>query len=142
MLGALELPYANPLHPFSAGGLGFFAYDLKNHLERLPTTAVDDLKLPEMVWAFPRSLLVHDRRADKYWGLNVVYENASGRLQVEEEAELVPGDSPLGTYRVGPLKSNFTRPAYLQAIRRIRDYIRQGDVYQVNLAQRDRKSVV
>jgi para-aminobenzoate synthetase component 1 len=136
LLGALELPDANPLHPFSAGGLGFLAYDLKNHLERLPTTAVDDLKLPEMVWAFPRSLLVHDRRADKYWGLKVVYENASGRLQVEEEAELVPGDSPLGTYRVGPLKSNFTRPAYLQAIRRIRDYIRQGDVYQVNLAQR------
>ena len=37
---------------------------------------------------------------------------------------------------MGTLTSNFSREAYLAAIRRIRDYIRQGDVYQVNLAQR------
>jgi para-aminobenzoate synthetase component 1 len=43
---------------------------------------------------------------------------------------------PLGAYRVGPPKSNFTREAYLQALSRIREYIRQGDVYQVNLTQR------
>ena len=43
---------------------------------------------------------------------------------------------PLGAYRVGPPRSNFTREAYLQALSRIREYIRQGDVYQVNLTQR------
>ena len=46
-----------------------------------------------------------------------------------------PGD-PLGAYRVGPPRSNFTREAYLQALSRIREYIAQGDVYQVNLTQR------
>ena len=54
ILGALKLPGDPPLTPMAAGGLGFLAYDLKNHLERLPTTAVDDLHLPEMVFAFPR----------------------------------------------------------------------------------------
>lgn len=135
LLGSLELPGASPLHPFSAGGMGFLAYDLKNHLERLPTTAVDDLRLPEMVLTFPRRLLVHDRGRNKFWALRVIYEDGSGRLQAGEEG-LWPGDNTLGTYLVGALKSNFTRPAYLQAIRRIRDYIRKGDVYQVNLAQR------
>ena len=49
LLGALEIPGPTPLAPFAAGGLGFLAYDLKNHLERLPTTALDDLNLPDLV---------------------------------------------------------------------------------------------
>ncbi len=136
VLEALRLPGASPLHPLAAGGLGFLAYDLKNHLERLPTTAADDLKVPEMVFAFPRRLVVHDRRAGKFWQIRVCYEDARGRLLKGAEDPLPPPGEALGTYRVGELKSNFTREAYLAAITRIRDYIRQGDVYQVNLAQR------
>jgi para-aminobenzoate synthetase component 1 len=135
VLGSLELPGPSPLPPCAAGGLGFLAYDLKNQLERLPTTAVDDLGLPEMVWAFPRKMLVHDRRAGQFWQINVTYEDANGRRQAEVP-EMPPFDDSLGFYQVGPLHSNFTREAYLQAVGRIREYIRQGDVYQVNLSQR------
>ncbi len=67
-----------PLPPFSAGGLGFLAYDLKNHLEHLPQTAVDDLGLPELVLAFPRRLVVHDRRAGRFWQVSVTYEDPGG----------------------------------------------------------------
>lgn len=136
ILGALELPGDSPLAPMAAGGLGFLAYDLKNHLERLPTTAVDDLHLPEMVFAFPRRLVVHDRRAGRYWQVGVTFENAGGRRAESEDGEIWPPAVPVGGYRVGPPKSNFTREAYLQALARIREYIRQGDVYQVNLTQR------
>ena len=73
LLAALELPGEAPLPPFSAGGLGFLAYDLKNHLEKLPQTAVDDLRLPEMVLAFPRRLVVHDRRGGRFWQVRVTY---------------------------------------------------------------------
>jgi len=134
VLGSLELPGPSPLQPCAAGGFGFLAYDLKNHLERLPATAIDDLGLPEMVWAFPRRLLVHDRRAGRFWQVKVVYENAHGRRP--ETPELPRVDDLLGDYQVGALRSNFTREAYLQAVSRVREYIRQGDVYQVNLAQR------
>ena len=34
------------------------------------------------------------------------------------------------------LQSNFTRPAYLSAIRKIKSYLTAGDCYQVNLSQR------
>jgi para-aminobenzoate synthetase component 1 len=136
LLGALEMPGDPPLAPLAAGGLGFLAYDLKNHLERLPTTALDDLHLPEMVFAFPRRLLVHDRRAGRYWQVEVTYEAAGGRRLAPEDGELWPPATPVGPYRVGKPRSNFTREAYLQALTRIREYIRQGDVYQVNLTQR------
>jgi para-aminobenzoate synthetase component 1 len=134
ILAALALPGPSPLPPCAAGGLGFLAYDLKNLLERLPTTAVDDLALPEMVWAFPRRLLVHDRRAGQFWQVKVIYEDQKGRRAAA--AELPDIENSLGSYQVGPLHSNFTREAYLQGVSRVREYIRQGDVYQVNLSQR------
>ena len=92
--------------------------------------------LPELVLAFPRRLVVHDRRAGRFWQVRVTYEDPQGRRSAPEEGEIWPPAVPLGAYRVGPPQSNFTREAYLQALSRIREYIRQGDVYQVNLTQR------
>ena len=135
LLGELTLNGGAQGTPFAAGALGFLAYDLKNHLERLPQTAADDLGLPEMVLAFPRRVLVHDRGARAFREVRVVYEDQAGRVLPEGEP-LPPVPGPVGSYRVGPPASNFTREAYLEAIRRIREYIINGDVYQVNLAQR------
>jgi len=42
----------------------------------------------------------------------------------------------LESYSFGQIKSNFSRNEYVNAIKRIKDYIRHGDVYQVNLSQR------
>ncbi len=135
VLGELALPGPPPVLPLAAGGLGFLAYDLKNHLERLPATALDDLRLPELVLAFPRRLLVHDRWEDRHFQVEVCFEDRAGRRLPPGEA-LPAGPRTVGDYQVGPLASNFSRQAYLAAVARIREYIRQGDVYQVNLSQR------
>ncbi|MGQ9688198.1 MAG: anthranilate synthase component I family protein [Desulfobaccales bacterium] len=135
LLAALEMPGPSPVAPFSAGGLGFLAYDLKNHLERLPTTAEDNLGLPELVLGFPRRLLVHDRRADTFSLVEVVWEDGRGRVP-PAGATFPPLNNPPLEFRVGRLQSNFSRDDYLRAVSRIREYIKAGDVYQVNLSQR------
>lgn len=135
VLGALEIPGSPPVAPFSAGGLGFLAYDLKNHLERLPATAQDDLGLPDLVLAFPRRLVVHDRRAGRFWSLEVVWEDGRGRVP-SRSSYIPPANNDPPGFQVGRLQSNFTRADYLRAVGRIREYIKNGDVYQVNLSQR------
>ncbi len=137
LLGKLELPGSSPVPPYSGGAMGFLAYELKNHLEHLPQQAADDLHLPELVMAFHRRLVVHDRAAGRFWQVRVIHEDTQGRQPAPHPEDLpLTGDGPAGPYRVGPLTSNFERAAYLQAVSRIRDYIRQGDIYQVNLSQR------
>ena len=136
LLAALEIPGEVPLAPFAGGGLGFLAYDLKNHLERLPATAQDDLELPDLVFAFPRQLVVQDRRAGKFWHITVVWEDNQGRQPMSTVAFPALSSQEPEEIRVGRLQSNFTREAYLQSVGRIREYIRNGDVYQVNLSQR------
>jgi para-aminobenzoate synthetase component 1 len=136
VLGALELPGDTPLVPMAVGAMGFLAYDLKDHLERLPTTAVDDLHLPEMAFAFPRRLIVHDRRSGRFHQVGITYEDSQGRRTAPAGPLAWPPAVPVGPYRVGKPQSNFTREAYLKALTRIREYISNGDVYQVNLTQR------
>jgi para-aminobenzoate synthetase component I len=136
LLGALEMSGPLPLAPFTAGGLGFLAYDLKNHLERLPTAAQDDLGLPDLVFAFPRRLVMHDRKAGRFWSVEVVWEDPQGRVSQSTTEPSSPIHQDPEEFRVGPLQSNFTREAYLQAVSCIKDYIKNGDVYQVNLSQR------
>ncbi len=97
LLGTLELPEETPLPPLAAGGLGFLAYDLKNHLENLPQTALDDLNLPDLVLAFPRRLVVHDRRGGRFWQVGVTYEDPQGRRHSPGGGRnLAPGRAPGG----------------------------------------------
>ena len=142
-LEALALPGQTPVLPMAAGAMGFLAYDLKNQLERLPITAVDDLNLPDMVWAFHRRIVVHDRWEKRFWQIEVEYEPPAGCLKFTKQPEITPEElvrlapaTPAGTYQVGELRSSFGRDDYLKAVSRAREYIRQGDIYQVNLSQR------
>jgi para-aminobenzoate synthetase component 1 len=106
-----DLLRQNTRRPGAAAG--YLAYDLKRHVERLPTTVHDDLGLPECHLAF------YDR----------VDRLDAGALAVDK-----PRRSPLAE-AVAPA-SNFTRDEYEAAVERALDYIYAGDIYQVNLSQR------
>ncbi len=93
--------------------VGYLGYGLKRHIERLPDTAVDDLKIPECYLAF--------------------YD----RVHPFDPRPLAPPAPALGLpAHFQGLKSSFTREAYEAAVGRALDYIRAGDIYQVNLSQR------
>src|SRR5215813_7955368 len=48
------------LPPFTAGAVGFFAYDVVRQIERLPATAKDDLGLPDACLMFFHEVLAFD----------------------------------------------------------------------------------
>jgi anthranilate/para-aminobenzoate synthase component I len=87
--------------------IGFLSYDLGRLFEKLPTRSADDLHLPLFVFTYCRP--TQDRPPGP-------------------DADYGSGDAEL--------TSNFTRDQYESAVRRVLEYIRAGDVFQVNLAQR------
>jgi para-aminobenzoate synthetase component I len=94
---------------------GYWAYDLRYHLERLPAIARDDLCQPDCwVGLYPRTGVRAFPAA----------ESPPARPQVGDAGPALPAD----------LKS--ARGPFEAAVRRVQEYIAAGDCYQVNLSHR------
>ncbi len=135
--------------PLLAGAIGYFAYDLGRFVERIPERAVDDVPVADCHLGFYGAVLTIDHVEQRAWicaiGAPETDPAAEERLAEARVAELAERlAAPVSEPRVEPvtrareltLTSNFTREEYLRAIRRAKDYIAAGDIYQVNLSQR------
>jgi para-aminobenzoate synthetase component 1 len=139
--------------PFAGGAAGYLAYDLCHFIERLPTSAVDDLHLPESYLGFYDVLLAFDNLEKRCYVISTGFpeldrvrrlKRAHVRLE-EMEHKLSctyairrseDGRMEMGEGRELIIKSNFTPEGYVEAVQRVREYIAAGDVFQVNLSQR------
>ncbi|MBW2010457.1 MAG: aminodeoxychorismate synthase component I [Deltaproteobacteria bacterium] len=128
--------------PVSAGLFGYFSYDLKDHLEKLPKTSVDDLGLPHIRLFAPSIIVVHDKKKE-VTRLCIPKRMLSGKSTVDEDLDffksIVNSNPPKkGTFSGDPggFRSNFTKANYLEALVKIKEYIASGHVYQVNMSQR------
>jgi para-aminobenzoate synthetase component 1 len=143
MMEILALPEGKWPAPLTAGLLGYFSYDLKDCLEQLPRTTVDDLKLPDMLLYAHSLLVVHDKETKTTQLMIPKRETASAypdtafwvaefyRIATAKRTER----TSLASDKV-ELSSNFSQKSYEEAVQKVREYIRAGDVYQVNLSQR------
>ncbi|MSR64333.1 MAG: aminodeoxychorismate synthase component I [Verrucomicrobiae bacterium] len=125
--------------PFPVGGaFGYFSYDLKNQIERLPQRAHDDIGTPDCWFGFYDWLIVFDHVAERSFVIrNSLIGDSSNQqlLQCLQESRVTSPESPITSHQ-SPIESNFTRSDYLRAVARAKDYITAGDTYQVNLSQR------
>ncbi|MCP4364347.1 MAG: aminodeoxychorismate synthase component I [Planctomycetes bacterium] len=126
--------------PFTGGAVGYLSYDLCHFVERLPSTTVDDIGFPDMYFGFYDRVLVYDHHENKCLlvGRDVDVEENGDYLAAALRKGAAPTANsflPEGAHKA-EIKSNFTRDAYLDAVRRTKEYIAQGDVYQVNISQR------
>ena len=125
--------------PFSGGALGYFGYDLARRTERLPCTAQDAEGIPDMAVGLYDWAVVVDHAARR--SLLVSWdENPDVRARWPALLAMF-ADPPRPRAGAGlqlqtPLRSNLDRAAYGRAFRQVQAYIRAGDCYQVNLAQR------
>ncbi len=138
LLAAGRLADPAPHLPVSAGLFGYFAYDLKNGLEKLPDTVVDDLDLPDLYLTMPRLIVVHERRSGQTTACVPEFEDQPAAETYQRLADRCQGPPPAARPLAGGTGfcSNFTRADYEAAVQNIIDYIAVGDVYQVNLSQR------
>ena len=128
--------------PVGAGLLGYLSYDLKDYLEKLPRTSIDDLNLPVVYLTIPSIILIYDK-VTKEETLCIPERNGFPLLSFEDAETLLMetgGAQGISQESEKTSKSkcisNFTQEDYESAIVKIRDYISSGHVYQVNMTQR------
>jgi len=130
--------------PFIGGAIGYFSYDLGRSLEKLPSIAEDDLSLPDMKvgiysWAIivdhnkKNSVLVGDKtdlRMQRDWNDLLSYVLDKAPLKKRQKFNVLSN-----------VESNLSEETYAQSFAKIKSYIKEGDCYQVNLAQRFNVSI-
>lgn len=142
ILDRFRLEVAPTDTPIAAGLLGYLAYDLKDAIEDLPRTAVDDLCLPHLHLIAPSLIVTREITTGRTRiflpeGAGFSDDQGGSRLAWFEEIAAGPPPRP-GAFEgnLHGFRANFTRPEYMEAVDRIKAYIGAGDVYQVNLSQR------
>ena len=150
------------LPPFTAGAVGFFAYDIIREIESLPTSAADELHVPDAHLMFFDQVLAFDHVKKE---IHLIVTADLTRTSSPDDA--TPGTPPAtGTVatlfrqtceRLDRLEARLARPlpdrtprtsgpleltprtpraAFLQSVETVKEYIRSGDVFQCVLSQR------
>jgi anthranilate synthase component 1 len=138
------------LPPFTAGAVGYFAYDAVRQIEHLPATAKDEIGIPDACLLFFDEVLAFDHVRKEIWLIVTAdvsgrkaadaYERAVLRLNRLEKrlAQPLPKMGARKPAHTGKLKIKYrtAKKDFLTAIKRTKEYIAAGDVFQAVLSQR------
>ncbi len=127
--------------PFTGGAVGYFGYDLARRLEKLASIASNSDAIPAMqVGIYDWAVVVDHRNKTSC----LVSNGFDVETRENWDALCALFDKPFNDFKpsaelfavTSPVQANMDKPAYARAFAAIKNYIHEGDCYQVNLAQR------
>lgn len=133
---------------FCGGWMGYFSYELGRYIEKLPETTIDDLQMPLIRLCFYDRLIAYNHSDGTFWLIALQLPNDCEKPQ-EKLAGLdrllaksqrirakQPAPADLDHIDFSRIRCNIDRDYYLRMVKRIKRYIYDGDVYQINFSQR------
>ena len=129
--------------PLLSGAIGYLAYDFGMRSNELSSRHPKDVDIPEGLFVFYEHFIIEDKKNRK------IYLTAAGHLNngedslsaLEEELEerlknRKPNLSPAKLKKRNPnIRSDFAKAQYLEAIKKVINYIVEGDIYITNMTR-------
>jgi anthranilate synthase component I len=128
--------------------VGYFGYETIGLVETLPRAPQSDLVLPDMLFVRPALILVFDRLSDALYAVAPVWPSDTAPERALDEAQeridaalhrlasVAPTAPISASLREPALTPTMSAEDYAAMVRRAKDYIEAGDIFQVVLAQR------
>ena len=129
---------------------GYFSYDSIRYLEKIPNKCKDDLKLPDVRLLRPKTLIIHDNLKKKiFYIINIFKDEKINNYNKKysyiknEIANLLVQSTVKQNFLLPKKKienikvnSNTTKNKFLDMVKKAKQYIKIGDIFQVVLSQR------
>ncbi|WP_099221510.1 anthranilate synthase component I [Listeria costaricensis] len=129
--------------PFEAGAVGYVSFDVAAYYEKVGKAPKDELDLPDSHFFLYESYAIFDHQQET---LTLVEENVYSKRSKEEMAEKLAlrrakfyDAQPLSTQvSVGKMQftSNYSKADFMEKVQKAKQFIQQGDFFQVVLSQR------
>jgi anthranilate synthase component 1 len=148
-------PLQGVVPPFAGGAIGFLSYEAATRFERIPVAPRDPLGVPEGWFAVVDTLIAFDHVSHRMLllthartppGADVAqaYDDAVARLDDLRSRLRSPLPPPAVLFEdsVGAAElpsdqlANFSRPDFMRAVERCKEYILAGDIFQVQVGRR------
>jgi len=129
---------------------GYFSYDSIRYIEEIPNNCKNDLKIPDVRLLRPRTLVIHDNlKKEIFYIINIFKDEkiSNYHKRFEEiksdlfklfiQSSIKNLDDPISqkTKRLD-IKSNTPKNIFLKMVKKAKEYIKLGDIFQVVLSQR------
>jgi anthranilate synthase component 1 len=146
LLPGVELPR------FLGGAVGMVSYDWVRFVERIPDANPDEIDMPDLWFSLPETIVVHDRLRKHAFvvrhveirqgaDLAKLYRDAAAEVEatVRRLRSPLPETEPTPAVRAPmDVQKSTTREAFHEIVKRAKEYIEAGDIFQVVLSQQFR----
>ena len=163
LLQAYNQRPATGLPPFQGGAVGMLTYDFVHYIEKLPKGASDDLGLPEAHFFMIDRLVAFDHVSSRSWIIvcpcarktSLGYSEIDADKKVcikeaEEELEKIArqieengpsfDEERVASFQSGAsaieIRQDTGKERYLEMVKKAKEYIAAGDIFQANLSLR------
>ncbi|MBI5226193.1 anthranilate synthase component I family protein [Candidatus Micrarchaeota archaeon] len=129
--------------PFQGGAVGYLSYEALHYLEDVALPKTDDVQAPWLDFLFFDAGLAFDHWENKIHpfgpvaktdGMCTPFAAALKHLEITSKKNIEHASTASG--KTGPISSNFSKPAYVHAVKKIQTHIASGETFQANLSQR------
>ena len=138
------------LPPISSIISGYFSYDIIRYIENIPNHCTNDLKLPDVRLIRPIKLIIYDNFKKKiYFIINCFKDQKIKnykkkynyiKKEINNLKKLIISkkiaDSNHRLPKKVKIKSNTRKKNFLKMVKKAKEYIKKGDIFQVVLSQR------
>ncbi len=129
---------------------GYFSYDAIRYVEKIPNNCKDDLKLPDVRLLRPRTLIIHDNLKKEIFYIHNIFKDEKindyqkkydeinsnlFRLLIQSSIKNLNKKNLQNSNNI-KIKSNTSKNSFLSKVKKAKEYIKLGDIFQVVLSQR------
>lgn len=124
--------------PFLGGAMGYFSYDIGRVIEDMPKSAKDDVCIPDSYFLFYDNVIIFDLRNQKTYitALGIKGESEKSIANIYERIKDKDINLNISLDKNTEFTSNFSREEYIDSVKKVKEYIKEGHTYIANLTQR------
>lgn len=120
---------------FSGGVLGLVSYDYNRFLEKIENISLDDLKLPQLRFLVPKHIIIKNEKTLELFEIDFYEKNIEWSLEENyKKPEII--NREISWDDLNKFESNIKKQDFIDICQKAKDYIKEGDIFQVNLSQR------